>query len=73
MVKFKWPVDKIHLQRVILLSIIGLISCGIFKGHLKYEQEVTIFFIFQSKQIYHSLIETVRIPRTSYRSTSVDE
>ena len=43
MVKFKWPADRIQLQRAILLSIIGLISCGIIRGHRKYEQEVAAY------------------------------
>lgn len=42
MVKFKWPIDKVHVQRLILLSIAGMISFGIIKGHLEYEKEVTM-------------------------------
>lgn len=41
MVTFKWSSNKIQMQRMILLTIIGMISYGILKGHMKYEKEVT--------------------------------
>lgn len=44
MVTFKWSSNKIQMQRMILLTIIGMISYGIWKGHMKYEKEVTISF-----------------------------
>ncbi|XP_043511137.1 uncharacterized protein LOC122529259 isoform X2 [Frieseomelitta varia] len=40
MVRFKWPFNKIQMQRVILLTIISMISYGILKDHMKYEKEV---------------------------------
>ena len=43
MVRFKWPFDKIQMQRVILLTIISMISYGILKNHMKYEREVIMY------------------------------
>lgn len=40
--KFKWFFDKIAVQRMILLAVIGVISCGIWKGHQQYERKVNI-------------------------------
>lgn len=53
----KWPYDRIQIQRIILTTIIGLISFGIFKGHLKYEEQV-IKHLFRITQLLHTCIIT---------------
>lgn len=53
----KWPYDKVQVQRFILSTIIGLISFGIFKGHLKYEEQV-IKYLFRITKLLHTCIIT---------------
>lgn len=46
MVKFKWFLNKILLQRIFLLSISGLIAYEILTGYLDYNNQVIHFKIF---------------------------